>query len=48
MPAILHLAESLTYTGDPEGAVAKLESARRLGAPAEELQRIRKLVRQDG
>jgi predicted membrane-bound spermidine synthase/tetratricopeptide (TPR) repeat protein len=46
--ATLHLAEALTYTGDPEGAVAKIERARRLGAPAEELQRIRKFVRQDG
>jgi spermidine synthase/Flp pilus assembly protein TadD len=46
--ATLHLAEALTYTGDPEGAVAKIERARRLGAPLEELQRIRKLVRQDG
>jgi Flp pilus assembly protein TadD len=46
--ATLHLAEALTYTGDPEGAVAKLEKARRLGAPLEELQGIRKLVRQDG
>jgi len=48
MPATLHLAEALTYTGDPEGAVAQIEKAVRLGAPAEETQRIRKLVRQDG
>jgi len=46
--ATLHLAEALTYTGDPEGAVAKIEKARRLGAPIDELQRIRKFVRQDG
>jgi cytochrome c-type biogenesis protein CcmH/NrfG len=48
IPATLHLAEALTYTGDPEGAVAKLEKARRLGAPLEELQQIKRLVRQDG
>lgn len=46
--ALLLLAEAQAYLNDPEGAVDTLEEARRLGAPHEEMTRVKKLVRQDG
>ncbi len=48
VPALLLLAEALTFTNDPEGADRTLQEARRHGAPPEEMARIKKLVRQDG
>jgi spermidine synthase len=48
LPSILLLAESLAFLNDPEGADRELQRARRLGAPHEELARIKSLVRQDG
>lgn len=48
VPAVLLLAEALAFTNDPEGADRELQRARRLGAPEDEMARIKKLVRQDG
>ncbi len=48
VPSILLLAEALAAMNDPEGADRELQRARRLGADPEEMQRIKKLVRQDG
>ncbi len=48
VPSILLLAEALAYLNDPEGTDRELQRARRLGADPEEMQRIKKLARQDG
>jgi spermidine synthase len=48
VPSVLLLAEALAALNDPEGADRELQRARRLGADLEEMQRIKKLVRQDG